>query len=61
MSESKPDPLFGQAPRKICPVCGEISYSTAGMHPQCAMQQADAHRVKRLKALRKDAEPTKKT
>ncbi|MCH8830416.1 MAG: hypothetical protein IID45_12645 [Planctomycetes bacterium] len=32
-----------------CPVCGEISYSLAGVHPQCAVRQADAKRLKRIK------------
>ena len=36
-----------------CPVCGIVSYSRGGIHPQCASQQADAPRVERLKAAKK--------
>jgi len=34
----------------ICPVCGERSYSAHGVHPQCAVVQADAPRKQRLAA-----------
>jgi hypothetical protein len=34
----------------ICPVCGKASYSLGGIHPQCAMERADAKRKKQLKA-----------
>jgi hypothetical protein len=27
--------------RSRCPVCGQAVYSRAGIHPQCAMRQAD--------------------
>ena len=55
MSQTKkPVPLlFGvQSRRQPCPVCGAISYSPAGIHPQCAMQQADAPRVEILRSAR---------
>jgi hypothetical protein len=57
MQSSKPPPLFaaGLPVRRICPVCGGIAYSIAGMHPQCAMQQADPVLAQRLRALRKTA------
>jgi len=41
----KPQPLYSQAHRRLCPVCGKVSYSAAGIHPQCAVQQADAKRM----------------
>jgi len=56
MSEKKPLPLvapFPQTIRKICPVCGRPSYSALGIHPQCAVQQADAPRQQRLAEERK--------
>ncbi|MGE5191741.1 MAG: hypothetical protein ACM3U2_04520 [Deltaproteobacteria bacterium] len=57
MYDTKPDPLPIRAskPRRICAVCGMVSYSAAGMHPQCAEEQADAARVARLKKARKSA------
>lgn len=53
MNAKKPQPLFKSRQRKLCPVCGNASYSRAGVHPQCAQQQADEKRVARLKAKRK--------
>lgn len=44
MNTRKPEPLFVEPVRKICPVCGERTYSAVGIHPQCAVQQADAPR-----------------
>ena len=49
MSEKKPPPLIFYQTHKPCPVCGEISYSVAGVHPQCAVRQADENRMKRVK------------
>lgn len=46
----KPQPLYAPPFRSHCPVCGEVSYSAAGIHPQCAMQQADVKRMKRIKS-----------
>lgn len=45
----KPSPLSPSQPRARCPVCGEVSYSVMGVHPQCAMRQADAKRMRRVK------------
>ena len=42
MAEHKPQPLYHLRNQKHCPICGEVSYSAAGIHPQCAMAQADA-------------------
>jgi endogenous inhibitor of DNA gyrase (YacG/DUF329 family) len=39
-------------PRNLCPICGKASYSAGGVHPQCAMQQADEPRLARLKAAK---------
>lgn len=46
-----PIPL-DKSPR-VCSVCGKSSYSSGGIHPQCAEAQADGARVARLKAARK--------
>jgi hypothetical protein len=57
MHAKKPDPLLireGKALR-ICDVCGEVSYSAAGMHPQCAQQQADERRIATIKAEKQAA------
>lgn len=49
MPHKKPEPLIPVQTHDRCPVCGEVSYSLAGVHPQCAVQQADEKRVKRNK------------
>lgn len=46
----KPQPLQAPPFRRHCPVCGEVTFSAAGIHPQCAMQQADAKRMARVKS-----------
>jgi len=53
---TKTRPLYREPPRNICPVCGEPSYSKAGIHPQCSAAQADAKRVREAKQAKKDAE-----
>lgn len=45
----KPEPLCPPSSRQRCPVCGEASYSASGIHPQCAVKQADAVRLDRIK------------
>lgn len=45
----KPRPLYDKEVQPVCPVCGKRSYSSSGVHPQCAYHQADAHRMERLK------------
>jgi hypothetical protein len=52
MSEKKPIPYVTQPKRKLCPVCGQSSYSAAGIHPQCSVLQADKSRRDRLAAER---------
>ena len=49
MAHKKPEPVIERRTRPLCPVCGETSYSLAGIHPQCVMRQADAKRLGRLK------------
>jgi predicted RNA-binding Zn-ribbon protein involved in translation (DUF1610 family) len=49
----KPVPIVPQVVRKLCPHCGKASYSRDGIHPQCALQQADARRNAMLRERRK--------
>lgn len=49
MSYKKPRPLLRTSKHEPCPVCGEISYSLGGVHPQCAVRQADASRLAEIK------------
>lgn len=46
----KPQPLYDVAIRANCPVCGHVSYSPSGIHPQCAMRAADQIQIDRLKS-----------
>jgi hypothetical protein len=41
VSEKKPEVVYFPAIRNFCPVCGKVSYSLSGEHPQCAMKRAD--------------------
>jgi hypothetical protein len=55
MHQKEPVPLLlvnAPAPR-LRPVCGAVSYSRDGIHPQCAEQQADASRMERVRAAAK--------
>jgi rubredoxin len=54
MHNKKPVPLLlaGAPPRRLCPVCGVVSYSREGVHPQCAQRRADAPRMESVKASR---------
>lgn len=52
MSVKKPHPLRPRRERKLCPVCNVVSYSSNGLHPQCAVRQADSVRLERLKLAR---------
>lgn len=58
----KPVPPLVQdgKPRRLCPVCGKMSYSRGGVHPQCAHKQADAPRLESLKAAKKAELPKPK-
>jgi len=55
MCYKKPVPLLPThaAPRRLCPVCGTVSYSREGIHPQCAERRADVLRMERVKADKK--------
>ena len=61
MSEKKPTPVIATTKSKNCPICGQRSYSWEGIHPQCAMIQADAPRKMCLAAEKKEAAKVKAT
>jgi hypothetical protein len=46
----KPIPLHQGRPPKRCPICGQASYSSQGIHPQCSARQSDSQRVSQCKA-----------
>jgi hypothetical protein len=48
-ANKKPQPLFAPAARAICPICQKVSYSHAGVHPQCAMLAADEALTRHIK------------
>ena len=54
MDSKKPVPLMVEPRGSICPICGKRSYSLRGIHPQCAVQQADEPRQKLLAAEKKE-------
>jgi len=55
MDSKKPAPLLVEPTRgRECPVCGKKSYSQHGIHPQCAVLQADAPRQVLLAAQKKE-------
>jgi len=58
MCYKEPVPLLPAhaAPPRLCPVCGTVSYSRQGIHPQCAEHQADAPRMERLSAGKMEGE-----
>jgi rRNA maturation endonuclease Nob1 len=49
MSSEESIVIVPQPPKHLCPICGKPSYSVGGIHPQCAMQQADEPRLVRLR------------
>jgi hypothetical protein len=53
MQTHKPPPLFEQPARNVCPICGVVSYSRNGVHPQCAVKHADEPRSMRLRLQKK--------
>jgi hypothetical protein len=59
MSEKKPVPVTVEPRGRKCPICGKVSYSQGGIHPQCAMVQADEPRRIRLAAERQAVAKTK--
>jgi hypothetical protein len=52
MSSEKSVVIIPPPPRNLCPVCGKPAYSLGGVHPQCAIEQADQPRILRLRAAR---------
>jgi hypothetical protein len=56
MSSEKSVIIAPPAPKHLCPVCKTPAYSLGGIHPQCAIQQADEPRINRLRVARA-AEP----
>lgn len=50
MDVLKPVVVAPQPERTKCPICGQTTFSRGGVHPQCAMQQADAPRIAQLRA-----------
>ena len=57
MSEKKPEIIYFPAVRKFCPVCGKVSYSLSGEHPQCALTRSDAA----MKARQKKRDDRRRT
>jgi hypothetical protein len=42
VSEKKPELVYFPAVQRFCPVCGKVSYSLSGEHPQCSVARGDA-------------------
>jgi hypothetical protein len=58
MSIQKPQPLRGSnSLRNRCPVCNQATYSTSGIHPQCAAKRASDSIQLAVKAKRTSAVP----
>ncbi len=56
MNNRKPEPLIiERVAGQICAVCGKRSYSLNGIHPQCAVKQADEPRQLKLAAEKRTA------
>lgn len=53
MNHKRPQPIVLDATRArpLCPVCGHPSYSREGIHPQCAQEQSDGKRMKKIRAV----------
>ena len=60
VSDKKPTPIVSGPNGRVCPVCGQKSYSASGIHPQCAVEQADAARKEILDAKKKEQATVKK-
>jgi len=59
MNKEEPILIVPQRPKVRCPVCGTPTYSAGGIHPQCAVNQADGVRIAKLKTQRAE-EPKEK-
>jgi len=55
----KPEPLLPADKHDVCPVCGEKSYSQAGVHPQCSVKLADEKRMEGIKREQKNVKSRK--
>jgi hypothetical protein len=53
MSIIKPVIVIPGPEKILCPICNEPTYSRGGIHPQCAMEQADEARVTLLRNARR--------
>jgi molybdenum cofactor biosynthesis enzyme MoaA len=60
MSSEKSVVIVRPTPKHLCPICGTAAYSLGGIHPQCAIQQADEPRIVRLRAARATESKVKK-
>jgi hypothetical protein len=60
MSSETPALILPAAPKRICPVCHKSAYSLGGIHPQCALEQADGPRLLKLRATRAAEQKVKK-
>ena len=61
MSEKKPNPIYTRKKRKNCPVCGQVSYSQNGIHPQCAVKLVDDERKGEIKRRKLEEEDNRKS
>ena len=52
MSSEKSAVIVPPPPKNLCPICGKPAYSLGGIHPQCAIQQADEPRIVGLRAAK---------
>ncbi len=52
--------IVPQPPKHVCPICGKAAYSLGGIHPQCAMKQADEPRLNQLRTTKAVEAKTKK-
>lgn len=59
MSEKKPYPIYTQKKRENCPVCGQVSYSQTGIHPQCAVKLVDNERKDEIKRKKQEEDNRK--
>lgn len=60
MRHKKATPVVFEASNENCPVCGKRTYSRSGIHPQCAVRQADALSDRRRKEMEKLQTPKPK-
>jgi hypothetical protein len=61
MSQKKPAPMYNRPERTECPVCGQSSYSSGGIHPQCAVKQTEAEEKRNVDPTQVSAKQPKAT